>query len=396
MHLVVFSHKLFRRTRDGLQTTGAYTIQMDALAPYFERVTLCVPVVDDATFRGMSVTSPNIDFHPLPHYAGRMGFLRAAPSMRREMLAVMEQADLALVILPGYVGTLASALCQRRRFPVFQWVVSDWSQCVLARRHNLLAHWWASLWAPLLDRLMMRLTRDVLTFYTGHILHNRGKSYHFTRVSSSIRQSDFYARDVTNITMPYRVLFVGRLSAEKGIAYLLEAISLLAAKGEAIELHIVGMGPLEDDLRHKARVLNIAEQVTFHGFIPQGEALRRLYRESDMLVLPSLQEQQGKVLLEAMASGLPIIASNIGGIPTVVRHEWNGLLIPPRDPSAISQAITRLITDSSLRKRLINNGLEYARQHTVERETEKMMNIVRSYYLNLFASFGGEARDDLS
>jgi len=380
-HLVVFSHKLFYRTSRGLQTTGAFTIQMDALAPYFERVTLCVPIIDSASFHGVSVTASNIDFHPLPHYAGKMGFLQTAPSMRREMLAVMEHADLALVILPGYVEVLASALCQRHRFPIFQWVVGDWSRSMLARRCNPLAHWWASIvLAPLLDWLMVRLTRDVLTFYNGRILYEQGKPYHFTRVSSSIQEGDLYIRNKVNATPPYRVLFVGRLSAEKGIAHLLKAIALLAAEGEAIELHVVRTGPLDAKLQRQAQTMNIAHLVHFHGFVPQGNKLRRLYRQSDVFVLPSLQDQQPKVLMEAMSQSVPVIATNVGGIPSVIKNGESGLLVPPAQPETLAVTIHHVLSKKELRQLLIEGGLAQARAHTVERETARMMRIISAHF----------------
>jgi glycosyltransferase involved in cell wall biosynthesis len=375
--LVVFSHKLFRRTPDGFQTTGGFTIQMDALSPYFERVTLCVPVVDDAAFRGVGITRQNICLHPLPNYRGRMDFLRSTPSIRRGILTALKHADLALIIMPGYVGMLASILCQRRGFPIFQWVVGDWGQNVRARRHNPLTRWWVSTtWTPLLDRLTMRLTRDVLTFYNGRILYKQGKPYHFIRVSSSIREGDFYTREDTAPTPPHRLLFVGRLSPEKGVSYLLKATALLAAKGKAVELHVVGTGSSEEELSQRAQALSITSHVYFHGFVPHGKTLRQLYRESDVFILPSLQDQQPKVLMEAMSQSLPVVATNVGGIPSIIQDGKNGLLVPPARPEAIAAAIDRVLSDDELYRRLVSEGLAHVRAHTVEQETARMMQIV--------------------
>ena len=380
--LAIFSHKLFRRTPGGLRTTGGFTIQMDALAPHFEQVVLCVPVVDDAEFRGVGLTAPNVSFHPLPHYRGRLGFVRAVPAMRREMLAVLECADLALIAMPGYVGALASILCQRRRFPIFQLVMGDWGQNVRVRRSNALARWLAlAVWSPMLDRLMARLTRDALTFFDGHILYSRGKPHHFAFVSSSIHEDDLFIRDgASRSSPPYRLLYVGRLSAEKGVIHLLEATSLLTAEGESVELHIVGMGALERDLRHRAQMLDVAEHVFFHGFVPQGEALRQIYRESDVFVLPSLQDQQPKVLLEAMSQSVPVVATRVGGIPATIQDGGDGLLVPPACPEAIASAVCRVLSDRELRQRLVTGGLARARAHTVEQETARMMQVVNTYF----------------
>jgi glycosyltransferase involved in cell wall biosynthesis len=380
--LAVFSHKLFRRTSDGLQTTGGFTIQMDALAPYFEKLVLCVPVVDDLRFRGARLTAPNIEFHPLPHYGGRLDFLRRTAPMWREILAVVNQVDLGLVIIPGYVGTLASILCQLHRFPIFQWVVGDWGRDVRVRRSNRLTRWLAfAVWAPLLDRSMMRLTRNVLTFYNGYILYDQGKPYHLTRVSSSIQEGDFYVRDSSpSPSPPYRLLFVGRLSGEKGVSYLLEATALLIAEGLETELHVVGAGPLGEDLRRQANALSIPDQVHFHGFVPQGAILRQLYRESDLFILPSLQDQQPKVIMEAMSQSLPVVATKVGGIPTIVHNGENGLLVPPAQAEAIATAVRQVLSDDGLRQKLVREGLTHARAHTVEQETAKMIQVTASHF----------------
>jgi glycosyltransferase involved in cell wall biosynthesis len=380
--LVVFTHKWFRRTSDGIKTDGGFTIQMDALAPYFERVTLCVPMVDDADFRGVGPTATNIDFRPLPYFRGRLDFLQKTPSVRRGVLAELNHADVALSIIPGYVGVLASALCQRHRFPLFHWVVADWSRNVQVLRSSPTGRWLACvLWSPLLNRLVIRLTRDVLTFYNGRILYDQGKPYHFTRTSSSIQKSNLYVRDdQSSLTPPYRLLFVGRLSPEKGVKYLLRAVSLLTSQGKVVNLQIVGTGALEGELRREAKNLSIADRVHFQGFVPHGEGLRWIYRESDVFVLPSLEDQQPKVLMEAMSQSVPVIATNVGGISSIVQNGENGLLISPAQPSEIAEAIRQVTMDDGLRQRLVEAGLSFASEHTVQQETARMMKLVSAHF----------------
>jgi len=381
VRLVVISAKVFRRTADGLQTDGAFTIQMDVLADHFDGVTLCVPVVDDETFRGTALTAANIDFHPLPHYDGRQAFIRALPAIRREVIIAIGKADMGLVILPGYFGCFASWLCQRKGFPVFQWVVSDWRHTILARRRNSVTRHWTALWARTLDRLVARLTRNVLTFFTGHILYDPSSPNYFARFSSSVRSDSIHDRgELPDPEPPYNVLFVGRLSAEKGVDDLLKAISLLTDV-DAV-LHIVGDGKLATSLQNETEALGIKDRVRFHGFVPHGERLLGLYQSSDLLVLPSLQEQQGKVLLEAMSHSVPVVATRVGGIPSVVRDGENGLLVPPSQPEVMAAQVRRLLLDKELRRRLVRNGLESVRNRTVEAETEKMMKIVREKFMS--------------
>jgi glycosyltransferase involved in cell wall biosynthesis len=229
--------------------------------------------------------------------------------------------------------------------------------------------------------MMARLTRDTLAFFNGRILYDQNKAFHYVRFSSSISQRTFYSRNASALLRPpHRLLFVGRLAPEKGVSHLLNATKELVTRGNPVELHIVGAGSLETDLRNQVKTLSLIDRVYFHGFVPQGEALRRFYRESDVFILPSLYDQQPKVFLEAMSQSLPIVATSVGGIPSLIQDGRNGLLVPPARPEAMATAICRILTDGDLRQKLVENGLAYAHLHTVELETHKMMQIVASHF----------------
>jgi glycosyltransferase involved in cell wall biosynthesis len=150
-----------------------------------------------------------------------------------------------------------------------------------------------------------------------------------------------------------RLLFVGTCYARKGVIYLLEAMSLL--RGYSIKLSIVGN--TEDDpiysrmLYDFVREASLEEDVTFHGWIPEEE-LCELYSQADVFVLPSLWEGYGIVLMEAMSSGLPIVATDTGAIPELVRNGENGILVHPKDSQALADAIRLLAQDPILRARL--------------------------------------------
>lgn len=156
------------------------------------------------------------------------------------------------------------------------------------------------------------------------------------------------------------VLFVGRLVPVKGLDILLEAMHYTQGR-----LFIVGSGPLESVLREQAKVLG--DRVQFLGPVSH-EQLRNLYASADCLAVSSIVMKNGysdgrpTVLAEAMASGLPIIATQSGGIPDLIKNEENGLLVPPGDAVAMAQAIERLWRNPALREKLIAGGLKTARQ----------------------------------
>lgn len=152
-------------------------------------------------------------------------------------------------------------------------------------------------------------------------------------------------------------LFVGACVPRKGLDVLLRALALL--RDCRITLEVVGDLGLErrygERLVGLARELSLADRVVFHGAVAR-EALWEHYARSDLLVLPSLWEGCGVVLLEATSFGLPIVATRVGGVGEVVSDGDNGLLAPPGDAAALAGLLRRACTDASLRRRLEDGG----------------------------------------
>ena len=148
-----------------------------------------------------------------------------------------------------------------------------------------------------------------------------------------------------------RLLTVGRLEREKGHSILLEAISLLEHRGVPVLLEVVGDGSRLDSLRRQARDLGISERITFAGAVGQ-DRIREHYFAADAFCLPSLGEGIPVVLMEALASGLPVIASNTMGIPELIEDGATGLLVSPGRPEDLAAAIEQLARDRSLGGRL--------------------------------------------
>lgn len=149
------------------------------------------------------------------------------------------------------------------------------------------------------------------------------------------------------------ILFVGRMRYYKGVEFLIEAMRDI--NGKAL---IVGTGPREADLKETATRMGLNDKVFFLGNVPD-EMLAGVYHASDVFVLPSTHrsESWGAVQLEAMASGVPVVCTELGtGTSFVNLHGETGFVVPPSDPLALAEAINRLISDPSLRKTLGNNA----------------------------------------
>jgi glycosyltransferase involved in cell wall biosynthesis len=150
-------------------------------------------------------------------------------------------------------------------------------------------------------------------------------------------------------------LYLGRLEQEKGLKYLLEAARLLAGNPK-VKIQIVGKGGMENLVQHYATTI---ENLSYLGFFGHDE-IPRILKQADVLLLPSLTEGVPASVLEAMASGLPVIASAVGGIPSLIEDKIHGLLLPPGDVEALKQAILKLADDVTLRNNLGNRSRERA------------------------------------
>lgn len=144
-------------------------------------------------------------------------------------------------------------------------------------------------------------------------------------------------------------LHVGRLAAEKGVDCILTAFQMAreALPARTIHLIVAGAGPEEDRLRADS-----PPDVTFLGVLDREKTLPKLYASADAFVFSSLTETLGLVVLEAMASGLPVIATPAGGVADHLRDDMNGIAVPPSDPAAMAQAMVTLALDGSRRDRL--------------------------------------------
>ena len=151
-----------------------------------------------------------------------------------------------------------------------------------------------------------------------------------------------------------RLLFLGRVEKNKGIDELLEAVALLAPVFPDIQLAIGGEGDL-DRVRQKAEKLGIQSHIEFLGWLSAEKKCLQL-QQASVFVLPSYEEGLPMAMLEAMSMGKAVVVSAVGGIPSVVEHGVNGLLIPPRDVVALAEALSKLLANAALREQLGNQA----------------------------------------
>lgn len=173
--------------------------------------------------------------------------------------------------------------------------------------------------------------------------------------------------------MKKTVLFVGRLAEKKGVTYLINAMKYIDA-----HLIIAGDGPLASSLKKQA--FDQREKITFLGSCTHEE-LKTIYASADVFVAPSVtakdgdQEGFGLVILEAMASGVPVVAFDSGGITQLIKHGYNGFLCREKDTIGLSKAICKILNNQEVRNIFIKNGLETAQQYDYSRIAKQYWDI---------------------
>jgi glycosyltransferase involved in cell wall biosynthesis len=180
------------------------------------------------------------------------------------------------------------------------------------------------------------------------------------------------------------IVFVGNLRAIKGIEYLIRAVEIIRDRGPLTRLLVVGgaaSGVVKEEERERLNnlvsTLGLGECVTFVGGIPNDRVPEYL-AASDIFVLPSLSEGFGIVLLEAMAAALPIVATNVTGISSIVKEGVNAFLVEPRDAVQIAEKVTTLLNDPELRHRMSENNRVTVQKYAWERVAKEMEQIYLS------------------
>jgi glycosyltransferase involved in cell wall biosynthesis len=284
------------------------------------------------------------------HQAGMTGassyLIRALPLIRR--LIRTHQYDAIHVFFSLPTGVLLP-LIGAGRIPV---IVSlrgsdvpgyDPYNKVLQALHWLLAPLTRWIWRRA-DRLVAvceslgRLTERTCAGLKYGVIPNGVDLDLFRPATSTTRASE---------TAPIRCLAVARLVERKGLGELIRSFALLP-RGQ-FQLEIVGEGPDRELLRQLAEQLGVIREIRFCGSLDRAAVAER-YRAADLFTLPSSAEAFGNVFAEALASGLPIVGSTVGGIPELVEHGVNGLLIDPGQPIALARAIEYLACDPELRQ----------------------------------------------
>ena len=218
------------------------------------------------------------------------------------------------------------------------------------------------------DHLRLRIANDDKFI----IIHSGIDLKKFKELSFNEKQN--LKRD---LGIPENILIIGtagRLEPVKGPEFLIEAAKYIISKYPNTHFLFSGDGHLKQNLEERASELGIEKNIIFLNWRDDVAKIISIY---DVFVLPSLNEGMGRVLVEAMALGKPIVASNIGGIPDLVSHGKNGFLVPPKDPRELANCIQILIEDEEKRAKMGKAGKEIVENFTKEKMVEKIAELYK-------------------
>lgn len=387
MTLGILYHMPFWRAADGSlwEAEGSFARYVDSLAPFFDEIVLAAPVFDTPQASGSPVRSTNVTLAPLPYFPGPRQFYPLLPSMLRRLRSWVRRCDVVHLRVPTPAAIFAFRMTQAARKPTFLLVVGDYEALLPHLGYRGVKKILFSRYVAFEEWALRHMTARSLTFANGAALrqkHERaGVRIHETR-TTTLSLDDVATRADTCGSPRIRLLTVSRIDPRKGLRALPAMVSAIHQTGYDISVDVIGptvglIGESERDaIDAEAARLGVGERVVLRG--PMAlDRLMPLYRDFDIFVLPTRPgEGIPRVLLEAMASGLPVVTTAVSGIASLVTHGENGMLVADDSPSALTDAVLRVIREPALRQKLIAGGYATARAHTLERQAGEMMQVV--------------------
>lgn len=234
--------------------------------------------------------------------------------------------------------------------------------------------------ASLYDSFHLSVAKKYPSLVMGkkELLQTNSNTYSEEITVSLLNDEDFYFRKDTMKNDKINLLFVGRLSPAKGLLNLLNVSKSL---GNKYKINIAGDGPLMETLLEEVNKNNL-NNIDLLGSIAHNGKLKKLYEASDIFILPSLTENFPKVICEAMATGLPVISTNVGAIPDKLTNLHNVLLFDPEDEERLKYCINMLVENTNLRRNIISNGYTFVKDKTLDCTVDQIYHFIKEQFPN--------------
>ena len=387
MKLGIVYHMPFWRAADGTlrEVEGSFARYVDSLAPYFDEISLCVPVLSQGRGEGTAIRAPNVTLAALPPFDGPVHFYPKLLTMLPRLWRWVHDIDVLHCRVPSPAAIIAFVSAQLLARPRVVLVVGDLQALLPTVPYTGLKRVLWRLYTAVEEWNVQWMSDHSVAFANGAALaakHSRAGHPVIETTTTTISASDLATRTDTCTGRPVRVLTVSRIDPRKGLRVLPDVVRRLRDRALDVTLDIVGpvVGRPGDEERTEiladASRLGVGSCVRTLGAVPLDRLLP-MYRDYDIFVLPTLPgEGIPRVLLEAMTAGLPIVTTRVAGIPSLVVHQMNGWLVEHPTAEAVADAVAHLIGDAPLRQSLIASGYETARGFTLDAQAARLLSEV--------------------
>ena len=291
--------------------------------------------------------------------------------------------DIIHVHTPGTLGVMGMRFAERYKIPLigtYHTYLPDFLICILPNK-KIDKSDKKYLSKKIVWKLSNRLYNkcDLVTVPSEsmkEVLEKNGLKTRVISLSNGLNLDEFSSKEKYNSNC--RLLHVGRISYEKSVDIIIKSVGILSKEFPDISLSLVGEGPALKSLKLLTKELEIEKNIHFLGFVEHSK-LSSVYKEHDIFITASTIETQGVVILEAMASGLPIIGVNKLAIPDCVKNNINGYITTPFDETEMAEKIKILYLDSKLREAFGRQSAELVKEHDIKNTIEKLESIYFEY-----------------
>jgi glycosyltransferase involved in cell wall biosynthesis len=390
--LGVFTVKRFACYQGKYYTYGGFGDYIIDFSKYFSHVILMAHVEEKKPPNGYYLVDvANLEIVSLPVVHGEF----QVPFKLNKYFKVAKQhihrMDIVQARMPDYSGIVGAYLARKNNIPLFNLIIADWY------REGVNMDWkkkaglglFLKIYYYVYDYLERKMCRNQIVLAQGDSCYDKhsknAKECHLV-LSSAHQLEDVIKKVYPKFELlPYTIINVGRLNGVKNQQLIIRAIELLNRKESNIlwKFIHVGDGPKSTELKKLVKELGLEKQVYFKGRVVHGKPLWNLYDEADVFVLSSLSEGTPKVILEAMARGIAVIAPDIPGVMTSIKDKENGYIYPTGDLESLVDCLQTIAENPKKALLFGEKGLKIARQNTLEYRNKEMVSIIAKAFPQL-------------
>lgn len=372
--LIVFGHVEIDLENNKLKNHRAMQEILNSYSKYFDEIHYIGPGEKERFFLQ---SDEKIFYHSVDGFLGKkinrlLFFMKILIKQKKyKNLIVKIQANYIQLRFPSLFSMAFNNLIDKKKYICTTYIAGDLEK-VYNINYNFLGNF---ILIKFLKKYQDICVRNSLCVTTGDKLSKEYMNIAKTHVFMSTIHNKV---EIVNKKDLKRILFVGRLEKEKRIEDLIDAVNILVKKGIDINLKVLGDGTLKNFLENKVKDLKLNFNIKFLGKVSDSLKMEEYYKESSLLILPSVTEGTPKVLPEGMAYGVvPIASKDVGSINEIIGlNNERGILTPINNAEELAKNIKLLIEKNDIFLEKQKECYQYAKEHTLENEVKKMMNFI--------------------